>query len=72
MMPTSPAALFSGVFLGLVGTVMVIHAKKQLAPVPGIAGIALCLAPMFIGSLLLMWTFALAILGGVYWHARQG
>ena len=61
----NPAALFSGLFIGLVGMCLFIYGKKQqnLRCIAG--GMAMCVYPYFVTSLLLTWMLAAVCVGGV-------
>ena len=65
-----PAALLSGIFIGLIGTAMFIYGKKQQRPPCLIGGAVLCIFPMVITSLLAMWLVAAACIGGVIFCER--
>ncbi len=69
---TDPASLFTGLILGLVGTVLIMYAKKQQSMWPALAGIALCADTYLVSSIAMEWVVAAAILGGLYAATRQG
>jgi hypothetical protein len=66
----SPAALISSIILGLIGTAMLIYGKKQQQFVPVIGGLALCVVPYFLASVLLMWLGGAACIAGVWYSSR--
>ena len=68
---SNPVSLLSGVLIGFIGLGLLIYGKKQQAPAPLIAGLALCIFPYFVASALLMWLIAAACLGGLYLLSRR-
>ena len=67
----SPAALFSALLIGLIGTAMFIYSKKQERPMALLTGIALCAFPMFIASVAVLWLVTAGCLGGLYVVSRN-
>lgn len=61
-----PAALFSGLFIGVVGMAIFLFGKKQSNPRCLLAGGALCIFPYFVTSLLIMWGLTALCLTGLY------
>jgi hypothetical protein len=61
----NPAALFSGLFIGLVGMGLFIYGKKQQNLRCLVGGMAMCVYPYFVTSLLLTWILAAICVGGV-------
>lgn len=67
----NPWSLLSGVVISLVGMVLFMRGKKDVnLPCLG-AGVALCVFPYFVSSLLLMWGLFAVCMGGWWWMARQ-
>lgn len=66
----SPWAFFSGVIIGLVGMGFFQYGRKS----PDLrclgAGIAMCVYPIFITSVLAMWLIFAAIVGAMYAAAK--
>jgi hypothetical protein len=60
------SSLFSGLFISCIGMGFFLYGKKAAKLWPLLAGIALCVYPFFIGSVMLMWLLAAAIIVGVY------
>jgi uncharacterized membrane protein YecN with MAPEG domain len=63
---TNPWLIFSGLFIGVVGLVLFNHGRKNADFRTLGAGVALCVYPYFVGSLLLLWLLFAAIVGGLY------
>ncbi len=70
-MSLTPLGIFSALFIGLVGMTLFIYGKKQARPVPLLTGVALCVFPYFVSSLLLMWLITAGCLGGLYMLSRN-
>lgn len=68
----SPGAMISGVLIGAVGTGMFMYGKKQERPLTLFTGLALCVFPMFVASVLAMWLIAAGCVGGLYFASRNG
>lgn len=67
----NPWSILSGVVISLVGMVLFMRGKKDVnLPCLG-AGVALCVFPYFVSSLLLMWGLFAVCMGGWWWMARQ-
>jgi membrane associated rhomboid family serine protease len=67
---SSPASLFSGIIVGVLGTAMLIFGKRQQRLLPMLGGVALGVLPMMVASVALLWTLAAVCLGGVCWIER--
>lgn len=65
-----PTVLISGLFLGLVGMGLLMYGKKVGKVRCIAAGLALCIYPYFVSSLLLMWGLAALCVGGLYASTR--
>lgn len=64
-------SLLSGVVISLVGMVLFMRGKRDVnLPCLG-TGIALCVYPYFVSSLVLMWVLFAACLGVGYYLARN-
>lgn len=61
-----PGVLISGLIVSLIGTAMFIYGKKQSELRPMLAGVALCVIPVFVTSMLVLWLSAAACVGGLY------
>lgn len=61
-----PWSLFTGLIVGLIGTVIFLYGKKQQNLKCLGAGVVLCVFPYFVTSVLLTWGIAAACLGGLY------
>ncbi|MFO0861901.1 MAG: hypothetical protein U0570_15250 [Phycisphaerales bacterium] len=68
----SPASLISGVLIGAIGAGMFMYGKRQERPLTLFTGLALCVFPMFVASVLAMWLIAAGCLGGLYLASRNG
>ena len=66
-----PANLFSSLFISCIGMGYFLYGKKAGRLWPLLGGIALCVYPYFVGSVLLMWVLAAAIMVGVYLMREQ-
>ena len=62
----NPWMFVSAGFISLVGAALFIYGRKAQEPKCLGAGIALCVFPLFVTSLLLMWLLATLCLLGVY------
>lgn len=62
----NPYTLVSGLFLGVVGMALFMYGKKQTDFRCIAAGVALCVVPYFIGSLLVLWLVSAGLLGGLW------
>lgn len=63
---SNPASLISGLLIGLVGMALLIYARKQQRAMPALAGLALCVIPYCIASVLVLWLVTGACLGGLF------
>ena len=66
----SPWAIISSIILGLIGMGMLMYGKKQQQMAPVLGGLALCVVPYFIASVLLMWLGGAACIAGVWYTSR--
>ncbi len=66
----NPYLIASGLFIGLVGMVMLMYGRKQENLRAVGAGLALCIYPYFVGSLLAVWGVFLLILAAL-WAANR-
>ncbi len=67
----NPWSLLSGIIISMVGMVLFMRGKKDVnMPCLG-AGIALCVYPYFVSSLILMWVLFAACMGAWYFLARS-
>lgn len=64
--------MISGVLIGAIGTGMFVYGKRQERPLTLLAGVALCVFPMFVASVLAMWLIAAGCIGGLYVASRNG
>jgi len=62
----NPASLISGLVIGLIGMVLFIYGKKEGNVKALAAGIALCVFPYFVASVILSWVLTGLCLGGLY------
>lgn len=62
----NPWAFVSASIIGLIGTALFVYGRKAQEPKCLGAGIAMCVFPMFVGSLLVMWLLAGACMFGAY------
>lgn len=62
----NPWALVSSAIIGLIGTAVFIYGRKSEEPKCLGAGVVMCVFPIFISSLLLMWLIAALCMLGVY------
>jgi hypothetical protein len=58
--------LFSGLLIGAVGLGMFIYGKKRPEPKCLLIGIAMCVYPYFVSSVVLMWVIAVACIAAAY------
>jgi hypothetical protein len=65
-----PLVLISGFLIGGVGFVLLIYGKKQFNLKCLATGLAMCIFPYFVSSLLVMWLAAAACIGGLYVASR--
>ena len=63
---SNPAALVSGALISLIGMAMFIYGRKSEEPKCLGAGVAMCVFPIFISSLLVMWLLAALCMVGAY------
>ena len=67
----NPWSLLSGVVISLVGMALFMRGKRDVnLPCLG-TGIALCVYPYFVSSLVLMWVLFVACIGVWYYLARN-
>jgi hypothetical protein len=67
---SSPWAIVSGLIIGAIGFVLLLHGKRNFDVPPMVAGLTLCVFPYFVGSLLALWLLTAACLGGLYAWTR--
>ena len=68
---TEPWSIVSGVVISLVGMVLFMRGKRDVnLPCLG-TGLAMCVFPYFVSSLLLMWGLFAACIGGWYWLSKN-
>lgn len=72
MAMSNPLAVMSGLFIGLLGVVLLVFGKNQQRLLPVLAGVVLSVLPMVVTSMVVLWVLTAACLGGVYWVERQG
>ncbi|HMN39429.1 MAG TPA: hypothetical protein PKE29_01195 [Phycisphaerales bacterium] len=71
-MDLSPGTLFSGLLLGAIGMALFIYGKKQTDFRCLAAGIALCIAPYVIGSMMALWLVSAAVIAGLVAWVKYG
>ena len=69
---SNPASFISSALIGLVGVGILMYGKKTFEPKCIGIGIAMCVFPYFVTSVLLMWLIAAACMAGVYYLPRTG
>jgi hypothetical protein len=62
----NPWMLISGAIIGLIGTALFIYGRNAQEPKCLGAGVVMCVFPMFVSSLALMWAIAGLCMLGVY------
>lgn len=67
-----PAAILSGLLIGLIGTSLFIYGKKQSSGPCLVTGGALCVFPCFVTSVAVLWGITALCLGGLYAASRRG
>lgn len=65
-MDLSAGGLLSSLFIGLLGLGMIMYAKRADRIAPLVGGLALCVIPYFLHSLLLTWLATGACLAGTW------
>lgn len=68
---SNPWVLFSGLAVGMIGTAMFIYGKKQEVPRFLLAGGALCILPVLISSLLVLWLTTAGVVAGAVFLPRN-
>jgi len=58
--------LFSGLLIGAVGLGMFLYGKKRPEPKCLLIGLAMCVYPYFVSSVVWMWIIAVACLAAAY------
>lgn len=66
MFDLDPGILFSGLIISAIGMGMFIYGKKRPEPKCLFLGLAMCVFPMFVHSLLVMWGLAASCMAGAY------
>lgn len=69
---SNPYVLVSGLFIGLIGMGLLMYGKKSMEPKCIGIGLAMCVYPYFVTSLVLMWLLAAMCVAGVYYLPRAG
>jgi hypothetical protein len=69
-MDLSFGSLFSNIIISCLGMALLMYGKKAQRPVPLFCGLAMCIYPYFIPSVLVMWIITLALLYPI-WHFRN-
>jgi hypothetical protein len=69
---SDPWLLISGLVLGAIGAGLFIYGKKQSDLRCLAAGVALCVVPYFIGSVLVLWLFGAGTIGGLWAWCKYG
>lgn len=64
--------LFSSLLIGTVGLAMLIYGKKAARPWWLVAGIAMCVLPYFVESVVVMWLAAVGCVAGAVVGERVG
>lgn len=67
----SPWALVSSAIIGLVGTVLFLRGKREVNVPQLVGGGLMCVYPIFVSSVLLMWVLFAACAAGVYVMGRE-
>jgi hypothetical protein len=62
----NPWILFSGMFIGLIGFLMFNYGRKEQNFRVLFTGLALCIYPYFVGSVLMIWLVFAGIVGASY------
>ncbi len=62
----APWGLFSSIMIGIMGTLIFFHGKKELNFRCLLAGLGLCIFPYFVTSVALMWSITGATMLGLY------
>lgn len=68
---SNPWSLLSGLVIGLLGTALLIYGKKEQRMAPALTGLALCIFPHFVTSLVVTWLITGACMGGLYAVSRN-
>ncbi len=66
----SPAVLFSGLFIGAIGFGLFLYGKKAERPASLTIGLGMCVLPMVVHSVVLMWAITGASIAGL-WAANK-
>lgn len=69
---SDPSIVISAFLIGMVGMGLFIYGKKSEEPKCLGAGIAMCVFPMFIHSLLVMWALTGLCLAGAWFLPKSG
>jgi hypothetical protein len=69
---SDPGVLISSLLIGLIGMGLFMYGKKVFEPKCMGIGIAMCVFPYFISSLIIMWALAALCMVGVYLLPRMG
>lgn len=68
---SNPVALFSGLFLSMIGTVLILYGKKQSSLVAIGGGLVLCVLPMIVASVIATWLLSGACICGMWWMSKH-
>ena len=69
---SNPWVLISGLVLGAIGMGLFMYGKKQTDFRCIATGIALCVVPYFIGSVLVTWLVGFGLIGGLWAWCKYG
>lgn len=69
---SNPAAILSGLAIGLLGLAIFRYGKKEASPRCLVVGAVLCIFPYFVTSLAMMWLITGGCVGGLWVMSRQG
>lgn len=62
----SPAVLFSGLFIGAIGFGLFLYGKKAERPASLTVGLGMCVLPMAVHSVAVMWAVTGAAIAGLW------
>lgn len=68
---SNPWLLLSGVLIGMVGFVLFNHGRKNADLRTLGTGLALCVYPYFVSSLLVLWLVFAAMMGALVWLVKN-
>jgi len=64
-------AIYTGLFVGLIGLAMLIYGRKAQRPVWTLAGLGLCAAPYLAGSIAATWLITASVVGAAWIASRM-